>query len=56
MLVIMTSQNADVMLWQELKTKETNGLFFEVVQRVGNYQKYGETNAFIRLAAQADRY
>ncbi|WP_238322244.1 hypothetical protein [Vibrio mexicanus] len=37
-------------------TKEINGLFFEVVQRVGSYQKYGETNAFIRLAAQADRY
>ncbi|HDM8218028.1 bifunctional sugar phosphate isomerase/epimerase/4-hydroxyphenylpyruvate dioxygenase family protein [Vibrio campbellii] len=34
-------------------TKEVNGLFFEVVQRVGNYKKYGETNAFIRLASQS---
>ncbi|NOJ25674.1 bifunctional sugar phosphate isomerase/epimerase/4-hydroxyphenylpyruvate dioxygenase family protein [Vibrio coralliilyticus] len=34
-------------------TKEVNGLFFEVVQRLGDYEKYGETNAFIRLAAQS---
>lgn len=34
-------------------TKEVNGLFFEVLQRVGNYKKYGETNAFIRLASQS---
>ena len=34
-------------------TKEVNGLFFEVVQRVGEYKKYGETNAFIRLASQS---
>lgn len=27
-------------------------LFFEVVQRVGDYQGYGETNAAVRLAAQ----
>ncbi|UJF17853.1 TIM barrel protein [Vibrio sp. SS-MA-C1-2] len=37
-------------------TKEMNGLFFEVVQRIGEYNKYGETNAFIRLAAQASAY
>ncbi len=36
-------------------TKEINGLFFEVLQRIGNYKKYGETNAFIRLAAQSYR-
>ncbi|NOH78591.1 sugar phosphate isomerase/epimerase and 4-hydroxyphenylpyruvate domain-containing protein [Vibrio sp. RE86] len=36
-------------------TKEVNGLFFEVVQRVGEYKKYGETNAFIRLASQSYR-
>lgn len=34
-------------------TKEVNGLFFEVVQRTGQYAKYGETNAFIRLASQS---
>ncbi|SDH79363.1 4-hydroxyphenylpyruvate dioxygenase [Vibrio xiamenensis] len=33
-------------------TKEQFGVFFEVVQRV-NYQGYGESNAHIRLAAQA---
>ena len=37
-------------------TKEINGLFFEVVQRVGDYSKYGETNAFIRLASQANQF
>ncbi|WP_255526736.1 bifunctional sugar phosphate isomerase/epimerase/4-hydroxyphenylpyruvate dioxygenase family protein [Photobacterium sp. BZF1] len=34
-------------------TKEVNGIFFEVLQRVGEYKKYGEDNAFIRLSAQA---
>jgi 4-hydroxyphenylpyruvate dioxygenase len=34
-------------------TKEVNGLFFEVLQRVDEYKKYGETNAFIRLASQS---
>jgi len=34
-------------------TLETNGVFFEVVQRLGNYDRYGEGNAFVRLAAQA---
>jgi 4-hydroxyphenylpyruvate dioxygenase len=33
--------------------KEVNGLFFEVVQRVGNYDRYGEVNAQVRLASQA---
>lgn len=32
--------------------KELNGLFFEVVQRKGMYERYGEINAQIRLAAQ----
>jgi len=32
--------------------RELNGLFFEVVQRNDNYQRYGEVNAQIRLAAQ----
>ncbi|WP_221801364.1 bifunctional sugar phosphate isomerase/epimerase/4-hydroxyphenylpyruvate dioxygenase family protein [Oceanobacter mangrovi] len=34
-------------------TREQNGMFFEVLQRCGNYDRYGEANAFIRLAAQA---
>ena len=29
--------------------------FFEVVQRIGGYQGYGETNAPVRMAAQAKR-
>jgi 4-hydroxyphenylpyruvate dioxygenase len=33
--------------------KEQNGLFIEIVQRVGGYDRYGETNAQVRLAAQA---
>jgi 4-hydroxyphenylpyruvate dioxygenase len=33
--------------------KELNGLFIEVVQRIGNYDRYGEVNAQLRLAAQA---
>ncbi|MBV6425518.1 MAG: hypothetical protein NAOJABEB_03339 [Steroidobacteraceae bacterium] len=32
---------------------ELEGLFFEVLQRVGDYDRYGERNAPIRLAAQA---
>ncbi|PSW22217.1 xylose isomerase [Photobacterium sanctipauli] len=34
-------------------TQEFNGIFFEVVQRVGEYSRYGEENAFIRLSAQS---
>jgi 4-hydroxyphenylpyruvate dioxygenase len=30
----------------------TGGLFFEIVQRVGNYQGYGAPNAPFRIAAQ----
>ena len=33
--------------------KELNGLFIEIVQRVGNYDRYGEVNAAVRLASQA---
>ena len=29
------------------------GIFFEVLQRVDGYDRYGESNSFIRLAAQA---
>lgn len=37
--------------------KEVNGLFFEVVQRTGKYDRYGEVNAQVRLASQArDRF
>ena len=34
-------------------TEEVHGVFFEVVQRVGGYSRYGEANAFVRLASQA---
>lgn len=37
-------------------TRETNGVFFEILQRSGNYQQYGEPNAHIRLAAQSRLY
>ncbi|NVK41121.1 MAG: sugar phosphate isomerase/epimerase and 4-hydroxyphenylpyruvate domain-containing protein [Oceanospirillaceae bacterium] len=37
-------------------TREVHGVFFEVVQRVGGYNRYGEANAHIRLAAQAREY
>jgi 4-hydroxyphenylpyruvate dioxygenase len=36
-------------------TRSMNGLFFEVVQRCGGYDRYGEANAAVRLAAQADQ-
>lgn len=32
---------------------ELEGVFFEVLQRVGDYDRYGERNAPVRLAAQA---
>ncbi|OUR71324.1 xylose isomerase [Marinomonas sp. 42_23_T18] len=34
-------------------TQEVHGVFFEVVQRVGDYSRYGEANAFVRMASQA---
>ena len=37
-------------------SKEVNGVFFEIVQRVDNYQNYGEGNAHVRLAAQSRQY
>lgn len=37
-------------------TQETHGVFFEVVQRVGGYNRFGEANAHIRFAAQARQY
>ncbi|MEE2762243.1 MAG: TIM barrel protein [Pseudomonadota bacterium] len=36
-----------------LYTREVHGVFFEVVQRVGDYDRYGEANSHIRLASQA---
>jgi 4-hydroxyphenylpyruvate dioxygenase len=32
--------------------KELNGLFIEIVQRTGTYDRYGEVNAQVRLASQ----
>ena len=34
-------------------TRSLNGLFFEVLERRGGYDRYGEANAPVRLAAQA---
>lgn len=34
-------------------TREVHGVFFEVVQRVGGYAGFGEPNAHVRFAAQA---
>jgi 4-hydroxyphenylpyruvate dioxygenase len=36
-----------------LFTRSTNGMFFEIVERRG-YDRYGEANAPVRLAAQAE--
>lgn len=36
-----------------LYTKEVSGVFFELLQRVGDYDRYGEANAHIRMAMQA---
>jgi DNA-binding SARP family transcriptional activator len=34
-------------------TRAINGVFFEVLERRGGYDRYGEANAPVRLAAQA---
>jgi 3-dehydroshikimate dehydratase len=36
-----------------LYTRSINGMFFEIVERRGGYDRYGEANAPVRLAAQA---
>lgn len=36
----------------QLYSRSLNGLFFEVVQRIGDYQGFGAANAPIRMAAQ----
>jgi 4-hydroxyphenylpyruvate dioxygenase len=30
--------------------------FFEIVQRIGDYQQYGAANATVRMAAQAQQH
>ncbi|MCS6877277.1 MAG: sugar phosphate isomerase/epimerase and 4-hydroxyphenylpyruvate domain-containing protein [Geminicoccaceae bacterium] len=37
-----------------LYTRSMNGFFFELVERRGGYDRYGETNTPVRLAAQAE--
>lgn len=37
-----------------LYTRSINGLFFELIERRGGYAGYGEVNAPVRLAAQAE--
>ena len=34
-------------------TRSLNGVFFEVLERRGGYDRYGEANAAVRLASQA---
>ncbi|WP_290701067.1 sugar phosphate isomerase/epimerase and 4-hydroxyphenylpyruvate domain-containing protein [Amphritea sp.] len=49
---IMYDRNSDGEFFH-CYTRESNGVFFEILQRVGHYQQYGEPNAHIRLAAQS---
>ncbi|MCP9755466.1 sugar phosphate isomerase/epimerase and 4-hydroxyphenylpyruvate domain-containing protein [Lacihabitans sp. CCS-44] len=49
---ILVDKNADGMFFH-FYLKEINGLFFEIVQRVGQYDRYGEINAQLRLTAQS---
>jgi 4-hydroxyphenylpyruvate dioxygenase len=37
----------------QVYTRSINGLFFELVERRGDYDRYGEADAPVRLAAQA---
>ena len=59
-LVIIRMQAANILFDQQgngqfyhFYLKELNGLFVEVVQRTNGYDRYGEVNAQVRLAAQA---
>ncbi|MCS6779790.1 MAG: sugar phosphate isomerase/epimerase and 4-hydroxyphenylpyruvate domain-containing protein [Geminicoccaceae bacterium] len=38
----------------QLYTRSLNGFFFELVERRGGYDRYGEANTPVRLAAQAE--
>lgn len=49
---VLYDENADGQ-FLHFYTREVNGVFFEVVQRVGDYANYGEINAHIRMASQA---
>lgn len=51
-LNILVDKNSDGVFFH-FYLKEINGLFFEIVQRVGRYDRYGEINAQLRLTAQA---
>jgi 4-hydroxyphenylpyruvate dioxygenase len=49
---ILVDKNTEGMFFH-FYLKEIDGLFFEVVQRIDKYDRYGEINAQLRLAAQA---
>jgi 4-hydroxyphenylpyruvate dioxygenase len=49
---VLYDENADGQ-FLHFYTREVNGVFFEVVQRIGDYANYGEINAHIRMASQA---
>jgi 4-hydroxyphenylpyruvate dioxygenase len=49
---IMYDEDAGGRFFQLYSAARAQGLFFEIVQRVGNYQGYGAPNAPFRIAAQ----
>lgn len=49
---IMYDEDAGGQFFQLYSTSRPGGLFFEIVQRQGNYQGYGAPNAPFRIAAQ----
>ena len=50
-LGILYDRNADGE-FLHLYSETIGGLFIELVQRIGDYQDYGPSNAAVRLAAQ----
>jgi len=49
---VLYDQGDDGTFFQCYSKEFTGGLFFEIVQRHGNYQGYGAPNAPFRIAAQ----
>ena len=49
---VLYSQDHGGTFFQRYSKKLTGGLFFEIVQRDGNYQGYGAPDASLRIAAQ----
>jgi len=49
---VLYDEDAGGQFFQVYSASRPDGLFFEVVQRQGNYQGYGAPNAPFRIAAQ----